>query len=139
MITHLSHATIWVLNLDVAYDFYVNKLGFEVRMDDDSEGFRWLTVGPPQQKDLELVLMHLTPSPMMSDEVVAKMKELLESGAMGAGVFRVEDCRATYASLCDRGVSFKGEPEERPYGTEALLVDPFGNWFSMVQPKAPTS
>ncbi|MEL6185231.1 MAG: sarcosine oxidase subunit alpha family protein, partial [Myxococcota bacterium] len=26
-----------------------------------------------------------------------------------------------------------------PYGTEALLVDPFGNWFSMVQPRGATS
>ncbi|MEO1231817.1 MAG: VOC family protein [Myxococcota bacterium] len=139
MITHLSHATIWVTDQEVAHDFYVHKLGFEVRMDDDSEGFRWLTVGPPQQKDLELILMPLTPSPMMSEDVVSQMKSLLEKGAMGAGVFRVDDCRAAYASLKERGVVFKGEPEERPYGTEALLVDPFGNWFSMVQPRGATS
>ena len=33
MITKLSHATIYVLDHDLAYDFYVNKLGFDVRMD----------------------------------------------------------------------------------------------------------
>ena len=33
MITKLSHATFYVLDQDKAYDFYVNKLGFEVRTD----------------------------------------------------------------------------------------------------------
>lgn len=33
MITKLSHSTIYVLDQDEAYDFYVNKLGFEVRTD----------------------------------------------------------------------------------------------------------
>jgi catechol 2,3-dioxygenase-like lactoylglutathione lyase family enzyme len=29
----MSHATIYVLDQDVAKDFYVNKLGFEVKVD----------------------------------------------------------------------------------------------------------
>jgi len=33
MIQRLSHATFYVLDQDAARDFYVNKLGFEVRMD----------------------------------------------------------------------------------------------------------
>src|SRR5262245_6520237 len=57
MITHLSHATVFVLDYDQALDFYTNKLGFEARADFPMEGgFRWLTVGPKNQPDLELVL-----------------------------------------------------------------------------------
>jgi catechol 2,3-dioxygenase-like lactoylglutathione lyase family enzyme len=33
MIQRLSHVTIWVLNQNDAYDFYVNKRGFKVHTD----------------------------------------------------------------------------------------------------------
>jgi catechol 2,3-dioxygenase-like lactoylglutathione lyase family enzyme len=47
MIQRLSHTSIYVFDQDAALDFYVNKLGFEVRMDQIMEnGFRWLTVSP---------------------------------------------------------------------------------------------
>lgn len=134
MITHLSHATIWVTDHEQALAFYVDKLGFEKKTDMVLHGFRWLTIAPPKQRELELVLMLLTPSPMMNEETVEKMKELLQRGAMGSGVLTVDDCRATYADLKAKGVEFMDEPQERPYGIEAILKDPFGNWFSMTQP-----
>ena len=58
MIQKMSHATIYVLNQDVAKDFYVGKLGFEVKVDSSlPTGFRWLTVTPKGQPDLEIILM----------------------------------------------------------------------------------
>ena len=54
MIQKLSHTTIYVLDQDAAYDFYVNKLGLEVRTDAKmGNGFRWLTVGPKGQPELD--------------------------------------------------------------------------------------
>ena len=45
MIQRMSHSAIFVLDQDIAKDFYVNKLGFEVSMDQSMpNGFRWLTV-----------------------------------------------------------------------------------------------
>ena len=134
MITQMSHATIYVENQDSALEFYTKKLGFEVRTDAQLEGFRWLTVGPKDQKDLEIVLMELTPSPMMDEATVATMKTLLAKGALGSGVFKTNDCHATYKELKERGVEFIGEPAERPYGVEAIMKDDSGNWFSLTQP-----
>ena len=58
MIQRLSHASIYVLDQDAARDFYVNKLGFEIRMDQSMDnGFRWLTVSPKGQPDFQLILM----------------------------------------------------------------------------------
>lgn len=58
MIQKMSHATIYVLDQDVAKDFYVNKLGFDVKVDHTlPTGFRWLTVSPKGQPDLEIILM----------------------------------------------------------------------------------
>jgi catechol 2,3-dioxygenase-like lactoylglutathione lyase family enzyme len=132
MITKLSHATIWVLDLDVAFDFYVNKLGFAVRTDHTMDnGFRWLTVGPKTQPDLEIVLMPIASTPALSEEQAEVLKGLVTSGALGAGVFDCDDCDATYADLIAKGVEFKSEPTQQFYGKEAILKDPFGNWFSM--------
>jgi catechol 2,3-dioxygenase-like lactoylglutathione lyase family enzyme len=49
MIQKMSHTTIYVLDQDQAKDFYVGKLGFEVKVDQSlPTGFRWLTVDEPQ-------------------------------------------------------------------------------------------
>ena len=53
MIRKLSHAPVYVLDQDRAKDFYVGKLGFEVRTDATMGAFRWLTVGPKSQPDVE--------------------------------------------------------------------------------------
>jgi catechol 2,3-dioxygenase-like lactoylglutathione lyase family enzyme len=67
MITKLSHITIFVKDQEKAKDFYVNKLGFEVRTDATMDGgFRWLTVGPKGQPDLEIVLVEPKPGPMFN-------------------------------------------------------------------------
>lgn len=133
MITKLSHATIYVDDHDVALEFYVDKLGFEKRTDATMQGFRWLTVGPKGQPDLEIVLMKLDTSPMMDQATVQQLKELMKKGALGSGVFGTDDCKKTYEELSAKGVEFMGPPQERPYGVEAIMKDPFGNWFSVTQ------
>jgi catechol 2,3-dioxygenase-like lactoylglutathione lyase family enzyme len=132
MITRLTHATIWVLDQDEALAFYTDKLGFEVRTDQTMDDFRWLTVGPPGQPDLELILIVPGP-PMMPPEAAEQIKALIGKGAMGTGVFGTDDCRGTYAELSERGVEFLQEPAERFYGIEATFRDNSGNWFSLTQ------
>lgn len=132
MITRLSHYTIYVLDQDQAYDFYVNKLGFEVGTDAKMDnGFRWLTVRPKDQKDTEIVLMPVTPGSMFDEQSAAQLRDLIQKGKIGSGVFNTNDCRATYTELKAKGVEFKSEPKEEFYGTEALFKDNSGNWFSL--------
>jgi catechol 2,3-dioxygenase-like lactoylglutathione lyase family enzyme len=137
MITKLSHTSLFVSDQDKAYDFYVNKLGFKVNTDATMDnGFRWLTVTPPDQPDLEIVLMPAVGNANgFDDEVKAALKLLLDKGVMGAGVLHTPDCRATYEELKTKGVHFKSEPKEQFYGIEAVITDGCGNWFSMTQPK----
>src|SRR5215470_7989319 len=134
MIQRLSHVTIYVLDQDAAYDFYVNKLGFEVRTDARMDnGFRWLTVGPKGQPDLEIALMPTTPSPMMDKETSDALRTLISKGAIGSGVLETADIHKTYEELKARGVEFSQAPIERFYGIEALFKDNSGNWFSLSQ------
>jgi predicted enzyme related to lactoylglutathione lyase len=133
MIQRLSHTSVYVLDQDRAKAFYTEKLGFEVREDQRMGDFRWLTVGPRGQKDLELVLMPLRPNPMMDEATCATLRALVERGTFGAGVLETDDCQKTYEELSAKGVTFVQPPEKRPYGIEALLRDDSGNWFSMTQ------
>jgi catechol 2,3-dioxygenase-like lactoylglutathione lyase family enzyme len=132
VITALSHSPIWVLDQDEALAFYTEKLGFEVNTDAKMDDFRWLTINPPGRPDHELVLLVPGP-PMMDEESADQLKALVAKGALGAGAFEPDDCRATYAELSARGVTFLSEPTERFYGVEATFRDNSGNWFSMTE------
>jgi catechol 2,3-dioxygenase-like lactoylglutathione lyase family enzyme len=134
MIKRMSHTTIYVEDQDRAYDFYTKKLGFEVRTDARMDnGFRWLTVGPKGQPELEIALMQPRAGMMFDEETVKLMHELRKRGAFGGGVFQTDDCRKTYEELKSRGVEFTSEPAEKPYGIEALFRDDSGNWFSLTE------
>jgi catechol 2,3-dioxygenase-like lactoylglutathione lyase family enzyme len=134
MIKRLNHVNVFVLDQERAKAFYTDTLGFEVRSDAVLDGFRWLTVGPKDQPDLNILLADPAP-PMFSADDAAVVRELVAKGAIGGGVFETDDCQRTYEELSAKGVTFLHEPADRPYGVEALFRDDSGNWFSLTQPK----
>jgi catechol 2,3-dioxygenase-like lactoylglutathione lyase family enzyme len=142
MITRMSHTSVFVLDQDSAKTFYTETLGFELRfdiaMDEEFEGagagFRWLTVGPKDQPDLQIILSSCEMG--RSPEAASQLRTLVASGAIGIGVMQTDDCQRTYAELAAKGVTFLSEPAERPYGIEATLRDDSGNMMSLVQPFA---
>ncbi|HVW09717.1 MAG TPA: VOC family protein [Bryobacteraceae bacterium] len=135
MIQRLSHTTLMVDDQNIAKDFYVNKLGFDLRTDHDMGQWRWVTVSPKGQPDLQIVLMPIDAYPKLDDAGRADLRRLMKSGSMPTGVMQTADCRKTYAELKAKGVEFRGEPKEQFYGVEAVFSDPSGNWFSLTEPK----
>ena len=133
MLQKLSHVTVWVVDQDRAAEFYVGKLGFEVRTDHKLGGFRWLTVGPKGQRDIEMILLPVGPGPMLDPPTAATLRELVQKSALCVGVLETDDCRATYDELRGKGVEFVSPPQERPYGIEAVMKDDSGNYYSVVQ------
>src|SRR5712692_1482710 len=110
MITKLSHATLLVRDQSKAYDVYVNKLGFKVNTDMTMEnGFRWLTVSPPGQPDMEIVLAE-PKEPMFAADLVPHVQALLDKDAMGGGVWEADDCQKTYEELKAKGIKFSKSP-----------------------------
>jgi catechol 2,3-dioxygenase-like lactoylglutathione lyase family enzyme len=138
MITRFSHSTIWVLDQAAAKEFYTKKLGFVVRDEVTTESYSWLTVSPPDQPDIRLVLME-PGGPAHDPETEAQIRSLVAKGAMGTGVFATDDCRKTYEELSAAGVVFTQEPADRPYGVEAVFRDDSGNWFSLTSPPQDTA
>lgn len=132
MITKLNHTTIYVLDQNSAYDFYVNKLGFKVHTDMPmGPDVRWLTVCPPEQPELEIILMPVVEGDLFSKEAVIQMRELVRKGAFGSCIFECDNLLATYEEMKARGVVFKKPPTREFYGFEALFLDDSGNWFSL--------
>jgi len=137
MITKMNHVSVFVLNQDSAYDFYVNKLGFKVNTDAAmSPGMRWLTVSPPEQPELEISLMAISEGMMFDSLAAQQMQELVQRGTFGFGVFECDDLIATYEELKAKGVEFTKAPTKEFYGFEALFKDDSGNWFSLGERKS---
>jgi catechol 2,3-dioxygenase-like lactoylglutathione lyase family enzyme len=129
----VSHICLWVNDQDEARDFYIDKLGFELRQDTDVAGFRWLTLSPPGQPELEISVV-VPGGPALDPGTAEQVRELMAKGIIGGVIFQTDDCRATYEDLRARGVEFTEEPNERPYGIDAAFRDPSGNGFRLVQP-----
>jgi predicted enzyme related to lactoylglutathione lyase len=132
----LSNINVWVHDQDEALAFYTDKLGWEVRADatlPEIPDFRWLTVGPPGQPDIAIVLMEVPGPPVFDEETRQKVLDVMAKGAAAGLFLETDDCRASYEELKRRGVEFSEEPSERPYGIDAGFHDPSGNAFRLVQ------
>jgi uncharacterized glyoxalase superfamily protein PhnB len=132
----LSTAQLWVHDQDEALAFYTNKLGMEVRSDvtlTEMGNFRWLTVGPPSQPDIAIVLMAIPGAPVMDPDTAEQVKSLMAKGFAGTVFFTTDDVYGDYEELKRRGVEFSEPPEERPYGIDSGFHDPSGNSFRLTQ------
>jgi hypothetical protein len=105
----------------------------EVAADADLGFMRWLTVRVPGDAGRELLLERPGP-PSLDDATAEQVRELVTKGAMGTIILTTGDCRATYDELVAKGVEFTEEPEDRFYGTDCALRDPFGNPIRITQP-----
>ena len=132
----ISNAQLWVHDQDEALAFYTEKVGFEVQADvtlPEMGDFRWLTVGPPSQPDVSIVLMAIPGPPVMDAETADQVRDLMSKGFAGTVFLTTDDCQASYEELKGRGVEFSETPEERPYGIDAAFRDPSGNNIRLTQ------
>jgi predicted enzyme related to lactoylglutathione lyase len=132
----LATAQLWVHDQNEALDFYTNKLGWEVRSDatlPELGGFRWLTVGPPKQPDIDVVLMAIPGPPVMEPDTADQVRDLMSKGFAGTVFLTTDDIKRDYDELSSRGVEFSEPPEERPYGIDAGFRDPSGNSLRLTQ------
>ncbi len=133
----VANAQLWVLDQDEALEFWTQKIGWEVRADitmPELGDFRWLSVGPPGQEDISVVLMAIPGAPVMDDGTKKQVEELVAKGWGGTVFLTADDVQATYEELKDRGVEFTEAPTEQPYGLDSEFRDPSGNKFRLGKP-----
>jgi catechol 2,3-dioxygenase-like lactoylglutathione lyase family enzyme len=123
MIKQMKLVGVWVTDTDVAYDFYVNKLGFEVKTDAQmGEAGRFLELAPPGA-DTRLAVCK--PFPGQTDAHV---------GAFTGIAFSTDDIQATYEEYSSKGVNFTEKPTRQVWGDIlAQFADPDGNVFLLTE------
>ncbi len=132
----IATTQLWVFDQDEALAFYTDKVGMEVKMDvtvPEMGNFRWLTVGPPGQDDVAIVLMAIPGAPVFDEDTAAAVRDLTAKGATTAVFLTTEDMASTYAEMTGRGVEFIGEPEQQMYGIDVGFRDPSGNHLRLSQ------
>ena len=132
----IANAQLWVHDQDEALAFYTQKLGWVVRSDvtvPELGNFRWLTVAPPGQEDVGVVLMAIPGAPVMDEDTQAEVRALMGKGFAGTVFLTTDDCQASYEELKARGVEFTETPEQRPYGIDSGFRDPSGNAIRLTQ------
>lgn len=126
----LGMVPIFVSDQQRALEFYTEKLGFVVVMDNPytgygPEGFRWITVAP-EVGGPQLILYH----PGMNPDDASLLEPRV--GAWTGIVFFADNIQDTYKELVERGVKFDAPPSQQPWGGwETWFVDPDGNRFHL--------
>ena len=130
----LSTCFVQVHDPDAALAFYRDKLGLEVRNDVANEGFRWITIGSPNQPDVAIVLTNfVNGGPGDNDALSA----LLAKGALNGVHFHTDDVDGTFEKVRDAGAEIVQEPTDQFWGTRDFAVrDPSGNLVRIDQPPA---
>jgi uncharacterized glyoxalase superfamily protein PhnB len=138
----IANAQLWVHDQGEALAFWTEKVGMEVQSDvtlSEMGDFRWLTVGPPGQEDVSIVLMAIPGPPVMDEETAEQVRDLMAKGFAGTVFLTTDDCQASYEELKARGVEFSEGPQERPYGIDSGFRDPSGNSIRLTQVQLPAT
>jgi lactoylglutathione lyase len=113
MIKSIGTTAVVVSNAAKAMEWYREKLGFDVQGDPKTH---WVVAGV---KGFEARL-HLCQSTSH------------EKGNTGIA-FLCDDVQSTYEEFSKKGVQFTTPPTKKPWGTYAMLADPDGNEFWIIQ------
>ncbi|UFU04524.1 VOC family protein [Ruania suaedae] len=114
--------------------FYRDVVGFEVRQDVGYQDMRWITVGPPSQPDVNLVLYPPTADPGITEEEGRVITEMIAKGTYASIMLATPDVDAAFARIQSGDVEIVQEPTEQPWGKrDCAFRDPAGNMVRMQQ------
>jgi catechol 2,3-dioxygenase-like lactoylglutathione lyase family enzyme len=108
--------------------FYRDLLGFEVRLDVGQGDMRWITIGPTDQPDTNIVLTPPAVDPGVTEEERRTVLEMMAKGTFGILLLATKDLDSTFEKLQASDAEIVQEPIVQPYGVRDCAVrDPAGN------------
>lgn len=135
MTIELQYCHVTVNNVDESLGFYRDALGLEVQNDVGSGGFRWVTLGSPDQPGLGIVLSE--PHAGRSQADGDTLQELLTKGVLPMIMFRVDDLDGVFEKVRASGAEVLQEPMDQPWGPrDSAFRDPSGNMVRISQAPA---
>ena len=125
MSQRLSLTALLVRDYAEAIDFYVGKVGFELREDtDQGDGKRWVVVGPTGG-GAGLLLAKPTSGKGVGEQGAGRVFLFLETDEFDRDHQRMEQA----------GVRFLEAPRREAYGTVAVFEDLYGNRWDLIEPR----
>jgi lactoylglutathione lyase len=122
MIKQMHFAGVYVSDTDKAFDFYANKLGFQVHTDVDMGDNRWMEFVPAGAQT------RIGVTKPWNDGTESRI------GGFTNIVFATDDIQKTYEALAAAGVNFTEPPTKQSWGdVTAKFEDPDGNGFVLVE------
>jgi catechol 2,3-dioxygenase-like lactoylglutathione lyase family enzyme len=132
MSIELQYCHVTVNDVDEALGFYRDALGLELQNDVGSGGFRWVTLGSPDQPGVAIVLSE--PHAGRSQADGDSLQELVTKGVLPMTIFRVDDLDATFEKVRASGAEVLQEPIEQSWGPrDCAFRDPSGNMVRISQ------
>ena len=126
---HVACFALVVADYDEAIDFYVRKLGFELREDTDmGDGKRWVLVAPRGAQTAILLAR------AVDDEQRAAIGR--QTGGRVGFFLHTDDFARDHAAMLAHGVRVHEEPRREPFGTVAVFEDLYGNRWDLLEPAA---
>src|SRR5699024_4879596 len=101
---------------EAALVFYRDALGFEVRNDVGYQGLRWITVGPPEQPEVNIVLYPPNGDPNISEQELSTITEMMAKGTYASLMLAADDLEATFAKVEASGADIMQEPIDQDWG-----------------------
>jgi predicted enzyme related to lactoylglutathione lyase len=124
MISAVSKVVVPVDDQERAKEFWVDRLGFELRRDESYGDERWIEVSPPAQGPL------LALTRRAASEARQELPDQLPHSPV---FFNCADIQQTYRELTERDVEFPLPPERQHFGWWALFADPDGTRYALGQ------
>ena len=119
---------------DASLAFYRDTVGFEGRNDVGFGGLRWITIGPPNQPGMNIVLYPPGADPGVTEDEKRTIAEMMAKGTYAIITFATENLDAEFDRLQAAGAEVVQEPTDQPYGIrDCAFRDPAGNLIRMNQ------
>lgn len=125
MINKIGKITVYVENQEQAKDFWVNKMGFVLKLEQPmGPNATWMEVGPNDDEFTTLVLYSKS---LMEQQQPSKV-------AHPSVLFTTTDIEAAYEEMKRKGVKVD-DLLRMPYGTMFVFYDQDGNEFMLREDK----
>ena len=124
---HIGYIALLVRDYDEAISYFTKKLDFAVTEDTDlGGGKRWVLIAPPGSVETRLLLA----------KAVCADQLFRVGDQTGGRVFlflHTDNFWRDYEAYRSRGVWFREEPREEPYGIVAVFDDLYGNRWDLIE------
>jgi predicted enzyme related to lactoylglutathione lyase len=128
----VSHFHITVTDMDAALVFYRDALELELKNEVARGGFRWVTLAPPSQPEIQLVLSEARAGRPPADG--EQLEALVTKGSFMGAIFNSTDLDTTFEKVAASGAEVMQEPTDQPWGVrDCAFRDPSGNMIRINQ------